>query len=82
MSLSDALKNGPVATAPRHAFPESIRKALPEEQYEALLALLELPDAWTADAISRLLKDGYLISVSPSTIRTWRRANLNPTEGV
>lgn len=81
MSLSDALKNGPDRPTPRYAFPESVRKALPEQEYAALLAMLNTP-GWPADAISRLLKDGHMVSVSPTTIRTWRRANLGPEEGV
>lgn len=81
MSLSDALKNGPAVPTARNVFPESVRSALPEEEYEALLGLLARRD-WTADALSQLLRKKHCVSISPTTIRTWRRANLDPEEGV
>lgn len=70
MSLVDALQEGPYRAA-RRTFPETMRDRLPDDEYVALVALLHDP-GWPAAQIARLLQQEHSITVSASTIKTYR----------
>jgi transposase len=71
MTLQDAINRG-LHREPKKAFPESLRDSVTPEDYEALQGLLRNP-AWPAQAVADMLQKECDVTVSASTIVTFRR---------